>query len=137
MKRNDGLIEWRIKTGVLDFSLNERFFPRFWVRDLRNFAAEMTPGANLVLRVEILHVFRVASRNQYVLVSIQIHSQENRGPRPVRSGETGVVGNLSERAIPAVLQERIAHHLGAIINRADWRTNGRLRETLPLAQLLA
>ena len=76
-------------------------------------SADPLPG------VCVHHVPEVARRDQEVLVAVEIHVQEQGIPRPIRRLDPGVSRDLSERAVAAVLEQRVALPLRPVVDHAD------------------
>ena len=134
VKRNDGHIERRVETRVFDLALDESLTARFRIIDLGNLTAKALARSNLLLRIEVLHIFRVTGRNENVFVTVEINIQENRRPRPIGGRHSSIVGEFNESAVASVVEKGIAHDLRAVFDFTHGRGCGRLGKNLAFAE---
>src|SRR5205823_6858186 len=65
-------------------------------------------SADFSEHIDVLHVVVGAGGEEQVLPSVEVHVQKCDAPGPVRSGDSGELGNLSECAVAASEMERVA-----------------------------
>ena len=68
---------------------------------------------DLVAAVLVHHVELEAVREEQVLVSVEVHVEEDRGPRPVGRGDAGHEGGFGERSVGPAEEERVPVELRA------------------------
>ena len=72
-------------------------------------------------RVEVLRVVGVAVAHEQVFVTIEIHIEKSRRPRPVGGGQAGEVRQFRVGAVASIPEHRVAANLRAVLDLTDLR----------------
>ena len=106
------------------------------LREQRELATPLEPRErrpNALPRIRVHHVPQVARGRQDVFVPVQVNVEEQGVPRPVGCLDPCVAGDLRERPVPSVPQQRVALPLGAVVDLSDQFGQRRVGGDLGLA----